>query len=97
MFTEYFEQWWRFTFEFGSLIEKNDRLEHAILQVDFYLLPLDLQRDYLFMINIAQKAMRLKTAKTELDVKLFVAVGFNIVVKKVLYLFRFIQHLNIHR
>ena len=79
MSTEYVRQRWRFPyFVLVSSIEKNDRLEHAILQVDFYLLPLDLQRDYLFMINIVQKAKRLKTAKTELDVKLFVSVVIHI-------------------
>lgn len=55
--------------------KKNDKLEYAILQTNFYLLPLDLQRDFKFMINIVQKAKSLKVAGAELNITLFVAVG----------------------
>lgn len=60
---------------FFFLKKKNDKLEHAILQTNYYLLPLDLQRDFKFMINIVQKAKFLKTGGTKLDVTLFVLVG----------------------
>lgn len=57
-------------------IKKNDKLELEILQANYYLLPLDLQRDFKFMINVVQKARHLKTAGSKLDVTLFVQVSF---------------------
>lgn len=55
---------------------KNDKLEHAILQTNYYLLPLDLQRDFLFMVNIIQNAQSIQTAGARIDVNLFVLVGY---------------------
>lgn len=54
---------------------KNDRLNYTVLQTNFYLLPLHLQRDFKFMIHIVQQAQYLKVGSAaKLDVALFVLV-----------------------
>ncbi|XP_031627139.1 putative odorant receptor 83c [Contarinia nasturtii] len=59
----------------GTVVEiANDRLEYAVLQTKYYLLRVESQHDFKFIINVAQKARFLKVGSTKLDVTLFVLV-----------------------
>lgn len=56
------------------LFIQNDSMEYSILQTDYYLLPLDLQVNFLFMVRIVQKAQYLRAGGLKLDVTTFVWV-----------------------